>query len=398
MSRRSAWPTSSTSTAPARRSTSAVVDGLVAEHARGRRALLAGVEEGGLHERGHDLVEVGVGVDDHAVLAAHLRDHALEVLLRGGRLGRGAHDLLPDLRRAGERDRVHARVAHQRGADLALARQQRQRVGRHARLAQRAHEHVGAARRLLGGLEHDRVAGREPGGDHPAGDRDREVPRRDHRDDAARAVARACCARPAPAAAPRRPAARPRRARSTRGSRSPRTRRRRPRATAWRTRAPPAPRPRAGARAATRRRARARRRAPRRGGGPSRGGRRGRPRARRRRRPARPRRRARRRGRARPGRSRRARRRCGRPAPTQTGTSSGPRASCSRSASARPARTGARRSSSTGSLAKGERVGHRWVCRLLEPDRGSFVGVVRQAVRAACRYQRRRCAVPRPHG
>ena len=183
-----------------------VVDRLVAEHAGGGGALLAGVDERGLHERGDDLVEVGVGVDDHAVLAAHLGDHALQVALAGRRLGGGADDLLPDRRGAGEGDRVHARVGDEPRADLALAGQQRERVGGDARVAQRLDEHVGAARRLLGRLEHDGVAGGERGGGHPARDRDREVPRRDHRDDAARPVAAACCARPAPGAAPRRAA------------------------------------------------------------------------------------------------------------------------------------------------------------------------------------------------
>ena len=58
-----------------------------------------------------------------------------------------------------------------------------------------------AAGRLLGGLEHDRVAGGERGRGHPAGDREREVPGRDHRRDAARARSAARCARRAPAAA-----------------------------------------------------------------------------------------------------------------------------------------------------------------------------------------------------
>ena len=83
---------------------------LVAEHARGGRALLAGEQERGLDERGHDVVEVGVGVDDHAVLAAHLGDDALQVLLAGQGLGGGAHDVEPDLVGAGERDRVDTRV------------------------------------------------------------------------------------------------------------------------------------------------------------------------------------------------------------------------------------------------------------------------------------------------
>ena len=229
--------------------------------------------------------------------------------------------------------------------------QQRERVGGHARLAQRAHEHERAARRLLGGLEHDGVAGREPRGDHPAGDRDREVPGRDHGDDAARAVAeRVALARHlqqlgagleldgaarvvleevdrlahvgvrlrprlGALAHLQRGDLEPVLAQPGGGAREDRG--------ALRGR-PAAPLALAGARP---------------------------PRARRRRRPA---------GAA----AARATTRSGAPGsvetsasparvscPTQTGTSSGRAASCARSASASPARTGARRSSSTGSLA-----------------------------------------------
>ncbi len=123
-----------------------VVDRLVREHARGRRALLARVVERGLHERGDDVVEVGVGVHDHAVLAAHLGHDTLQVPLAGRHLGGAADDLEPDRPRAGERDRVHARVADELRADRALAGQQRQRGGGNAGLAQRAHEHVASTR------------------------------------------------------------------------------------------------------------------------------------------------------------------------------------------------------------------------------------------------------------
>ena len=64
---------------------------------------------------------------------------------------------------------MDARVAHERGADVALARQQRERLGRHARLAQRLHQHRRATRRLLGRLEDHGVAGREPAATMPSG-------------------------------------------------------------------------------------------------------------------------------------------------------------------------------------------------------------------------------------
>ena len=163
------------------------MDRLVGEHARGRRALLAGVVERRLDQRGDDVVEIGVGVHDHAVLPAHLGHDTLEMPLPGRDLGGAPHDLQPDRPGAGERDRVHARVADQRRADRPFARQQRQRGRRQAGLAQRAHEHVRARGRLLGGLERPRrCRSRAPARDHPERDRDREVPGRDDGDDAAR--------------------------------------------------------------------------------------------------------------------------------------------------------------------------------------------------------------------
>ena len=108
-----------------------VVHGLVDEHAGGRRALLSRVDERRSHDRRDRLVEVRVGVDDHAVLAAHLRHHALDVALAVRRLCGRPHDLEPDRAGAGEGDHVHARVANQRGADLAEAAQQRQGVLRY---------------------------------------------------------------------------------------------------------------------------------------------------------------------------------------------------------------------------------------------------------------------------
>jgi hypothetical protein len=168
-----------------------VGDRLVDQDAGGCRALLARVVEGRADDGGDRVVEVGVAVDDHAVLAAHLDDGALELLLAGDDVARGADDLQADRPRAGERDRRHAWVAHQRGAGLAVALQQPDRLGRDAGVAQRLDEHEAAQRRLLGGLEDHRVAGRQRRGDHAGRDRDREVPRRDDRGHAARRVVQA---------------------------------------------------------------------------------------------------------------------------------------------------------------------------------------------------------------
>ncbi len=164
-------------------------DRLVDQHPRGCRALLARVAEGGGDDRGDRVVEVGVGVDDHAVLAAHLGDHPLDVALRVRRLRRGPDDLEPDRARSGKRDQVHARVADEGGAGLAEAGEQSERLGGNAGGMKRLNQHQGAGGGLLGRLEHHRVACGERGRGHPGRDREREVPRRDHRRDPARHAA-----------------------------------------------------------------------------------------------------------------------------------------------------------------------------------------------------------------
>ena len=68
---------------------------------------------------------------------------------------------------AGEDDRVDARVGDQRLAGLVAAREERQRVVRDAAGVQRVDDGLGSGR-LLGGLEHDGVAGRQRGETMPA--------------------------------------------------------------------------------------------------------------------------------------------------------------------------------------------------------------------------------------
>ena len=133
----SAGPTSRTPDGAAEALEQRVGDRLVHEDPRRGRALLAGVVERALRDRGHRVVEVGVGVDDDAVLAAHLRHDAGE-LARAVRQARGvAHELQADGARAGERDRRDVAVSGERRARLARAGQQRDRAGGHAALAER---------------------------------------------------------------------------------------------------------------------------------------------------------------------------------------------------------------------------------------------------------------------
>ena len=100
-----------------------------------------------------------------------------------------AHDLEPDGARAREGDQADPRVADQRRAGVALAGQQPERRRGHAGVVQRLDQRQGAAGRLLCRLQHDRVARRQRRGGHPGGDREREVPGRDHRRDPERLVA-----------------------------------------------------------------------------------------------------------------------------------------------------------------------------------------------------------------
>ena len=94
-----------------------------------------------------------------------------------------------DRLRAGERDERDRRVLDQVRADLlADAGQEGEHAGRDARLVQDLDETQRDAGRLLRRLEEHRVAGDQRGGDHAGGDREREVPRRDHHADPARLV------------------------------------------------------------------------------------------------------------------------------------------------------------------------------------------------------------------
>ena len=93
-----------------------VVDALAGEHARRRRAVLAGVVVAGAGDRLERGLHVHVVEHDHRRLAAELEVHALE------RVGRRLGDPLAGAGRAGERDHVHVGVGHERRArGLAVA-------------------------------------------------------------------------------------------------------------------------------------------------------------------------------------------------------------------------------------------------------------------------------------
>ena len=81
-----------------------VVDPLEHDHPRARRALLARVAERAVDHADDRLVEVGIVVDHDRVLAAHLGDDALDVVLARLGVGRLAIDQKAHIARAGEGD------------------------------------------------------------------------------------------------------------------------------------------------------------------------------------------------------------------------------------------------------------------------------------------------------
>ena len=107
----------------------------------------------------------------------------------GSNRRRRLDDLQTNRLGAGEHDECHPWVLDERRADVfAGAGEEREHTRRHAGLVEDLDQAQRDTGRLLGGLEHHRVAGDERGSDHPGGYREREVPRRDHRTDSERLV------------------------------------------------------------------------------------------------------------------------------------------------------------------------------------------------------------------
>ena len=94
------------------------------------------------------------------------------------------------LGRAGEGDAGDARIGGERGADLAVARHEMQRLDRHAGGVQDAHGLRRDQRRLLGRLGDHGIAGGERGAHLAEEDRERKIPRADADEHAAAAIAK----------------------------------------------------------------------------------------------------------------------------------------------------------------------------------------------------------------
>ena len=69
------WPTGNAAVAPTRRFTNSACAGVNHDQPRDGRAFLTGESEGRGGDGRDHLVEVGIGIDDDGVLAAHLRHH-----------------------------------------------------------------------------------------------------------------------------------------------------------------------------------------------------------------------------------------------------------------------------------------------------------------------------------
>ena len=177
MSKRSAEPTKSVSSAPRKRASRAVEDALVDQDPRCRGAFLSREGKRRIEHGGHHIVEVGVGVDDHAVLAAHLGDDALDVPLARRELRRATEDLETNGRRAGEGDCVDARMPDERRADLAFAGEQSEHAVREARRSSASWNASAHAGDCSAGLRQTPLPAASAAAVMPVGDREREVPR-----------------------------------------------------------------------------------------------------------------------------------------------------------------------------------------------------------------------------
>ena len=162
-----------------------VVDRGLDEQARARLARLPGRIEDRPGRARDRVVEIGVGEDDVRALAAELERHALE------RVGSEAHHLGAGRGRAGERDLVDARVAHEVRADRrSVAGNDVDDAVGNADLVRQLGEPERRQRRLRIRLEHDRAAGRERGRELPRREHQRVVPRHDLTADADRLLQR----------------------------------------------------------------------------------------------------------------------------------------------------------------------------------------------------------------
>ena len=151
----------------------------------------AGLPDGVLNHLMGPGDEVGVARDDRRVLATHLGDAGT----RPATLREAAQDAHADRVRTGEGGARHVGMAGQRvpGRGPRPGHEVHYAVGQ-AGVAERFEQQPATERGVAGDLEHDGVAGGQRRADRPAGQREREVERRDHGPDAVGLQARAVAA------------------------------------------------------------------------------------------------------------------------------------------------------------------------------------------------------------
>ena len=150
---------------------------------------LALITEGGVNRVDDRFVEIGVGIDDDGVLAAHLAHDALQFFLAGTRFAGAFPNAQPDFARTGERDHVDIFVIDKmRADDRALAGEEIDNARRNSGFLEHLHQHGGDDGRLFGRFHDDGVAGDERGGNHAGKNGERKIPWRDDKGDAARPI------------------------------------------------------------------------------------------------------------------------------------------------------------------------------------------------------------------
>ena len=150
------------------------------EQPRAGDAGLALVEEDPAERAARGRIQVGVGEHDVRALAAELERDALQPV------DGGPDDLLAGGGLTGERDLAHARMPHQRRADVGAADHDVHDAGREPGLVHQLHQAKRRERRQLRRLDHDRASRRERRSELVADLEQREVPRGDRRDHAHR--------------------------------------------------------------------------------------------------------------------------------------------------------------------------------------------------------------------
>jgi hypothetical protein len=146
-----------------------------------RAAGLTGVVAGAINDILDGERQVGVLCDVGGILAAQL-EADLDESLSGREV-----DLAPALDRSGERDMIHAWVAHQARGRLVREHQAGDESGKPGTV-ERAREVHAAQRRAATVLQHHRVAGEQCRNDHVHGDQQGIVPCRDVEHDPVRHV------------------------------------------------------------------------------------------------------------------------------------------------------------------------------------------------------------------